>query len=239
MSDPGSPFVVVREQVAVPATQYHPGYRIERVAPNSTGFRAVLALRALSYGRPEAGLADAIDEYSLHFAAVSHEKTLSAAGAELPLGALRVTCRKLGRLESEEFYPPWLLEEFGSRLGAASRMCVRPDHKGTSLPEQLAKHGWRAALAEGVRLDVSKARIRAIPFYLRLGYVFVRKSIFTFNRWDTKCGLIALPANRHHPSRLAPLFAGVADPCDLTASPNSTKFSSSLEHVHQDCSNVR
>src|SRR5262245_29701038 len=95
-----------------------PGYRVERIDPTMPLFERVLKLRGQAYGREEAARGDEIDDYSLHF--------IARQGNEV-LGALRVTCRMYGPLESEANYPAWLLREFGDRMCASSRMCVRPD----------------------------------------------------------------------------------------------------------------
>lgn len=212
-----------------------PLYNVEQVRVGSREFDAILALRAIAYGRAEAGERDPIDEYSFHFAAIpARSRRSSGLLSDLPLGSLRVTCRTHGALESEACYPRWLLDEFGDRLGSASRMCVRPDLKAVSaIPRDLAVNGWEAALLHGVRLDVSKARLKAIPFYLRMGYLFVRNSVFEFERWKTHCGLIALPANSEHVS-VAPVFASVADPVDLTSSRYASKFTSSYAAFCED-----
>ena len=196
-----------------------PQYHLLQIDVGSRLFDEVLELRAVAYGRDEAGVRDAVDDYSLHFVAQSDQGLL---------GALRVTCRKHGPLESETYYPRWLLDEFGDRLCAASRMCVRPDlAAGSTIPLDLTKLGCSSVLPLGIRMDVSKVRVKAIPFYLRMGYYFVRESVFDFERWDAQCALIALPANPNHPSKIADVFHGISDPCDLAASPNSVRYTTS------------
>jgi hypothetical protein len=188
---------------------------VERVAVDSSWFASILELRTAAYGRDGAGQRDAVDDYSLHFAA--------RVGDEV-VGALRVTCRRHGPLESEEHYPRWLLGEFAGRLCAASRMCVRPDWQGASLPIALTACAWRTVLPLGVRIDVSKARLELIPYYMRMGYLFLRDSIFQFDRWNVRCGLLAFPANAAHPSKFSALFTGVDEPCDLATSPHAGLF---------------
>ncbi len=192
---------------------------LEEIAVGSSAFEEVLKLRAAAYERDEAGERDAVDDYSLHFVAQSEQGLL---------GALRVTCRKHGPLESEAYYPRWLLDEFGDRLCAGSRMCVRPDlAAGSTIPLELTKFGSSSVLPLGIRMNVSKARVKAIPFYLRMGYFFVRESVFDFERWHARCALIALPADPNHSSKIADVFHGVSDPCNLAASPNFERYTTS------------
>lgn len=166
-------------------------------------------MRSVSYGRGEAGVREDIDEHSLHF--------IARAGHSV-VGALRVTCRRHGPLESEQCYPQWILDEFNEKLCASSRMCVAPEYKAiTSIPLQLTKFAWSTVLPLGIRIDVSKARYKAIPFYMKkMGYFFVRDSYFTFQRWAVPCGLIACPANASCQSRLADIFQTIDEPCDLS-----------------------
>jgi hypothetical protein len=80
----------------------------------------------------------------------------------------------------------------------------------------------------GVRIDVSKARDKAIPFYLKMGYLFVRDSAFDFGLWQARCGLIAYPADSRHPGRFADVFAGLSDPCELR---DGERFTASYRDV--------
>jgi hypothetical protein len=194
-------------------------YTIEEVAVDSAAFEQVLRLRQAAFGRTEAGQREEIDSYSWQFAAFHQGQVV---------GALRVTCRKDGPLESQAAYPAWLLDHFGDRLAAGSRMCVQPELAGlSSLPLDLTAFAWKRALAHGVRIDVSKARLKAIPFYMRIGYLFVRDSLFRFDKWDTPCALMALPADPNHRSRLAHLFLDVEDTCDLSGSALRDRFTDS------------
>lgn len=111
---------------------------------------------------------------------------------------------------------------------AASRMCIAPEAKGrSSIPLELTKFGWSVILSLGVRIDVSKARLKAIPYYLKLGYFFVRDSDFTFERWKVRCALIAYPATPHHQTKLTDVFQGIENPCELSSSINRHKFTAS------------
>lgn len=141
------------------------------------------------------------------------------------LGGLRVTVRAHGPLECEKHYPSWLLHEFGDRMCAASRLCVHPDLAGKSpIPFELICRGWSGALQHGVRIDVSKVRLSTVPYYLKLGYYFIKDSVFEFDRWEARCGLVALPARPDSPSKLSGVFAGIDRPCNLEQSPNSAMF---------------
>ena len=192
---------------------------IKSITSQCSAFSDVLRLRSVAYARDEAGDLDPIDAHSLHFI---------ASDGESVIGALRVTCRRNGPLESESAYPGWLLEEFGDQLCASSRMCVAPHLRATTdIPFQLTKAAWSNVLPLGVRIDVSKARLKAIPFYMRMGYCFVRDSLFEFERWSTRCGLIAYPATPHHASRLADLFRKIDNPCDIQRSRNARQFTAS------------
>jgi hypothetical protein len=182
-------------------------YDIAQIQPGSSQFQEILGLRRLAYQRPEAGMADEIDGHSLHFAARNSRGVI---------GAMRVTLRKDGPLESQEHYPAWILDQFGDSLCAASRMCVHPDFAGaTSIPRDLKRFGWPIILPMGARIDVTKARLDAIPFYMRMGYFFVRSSVFRFRRWDAWCGLIAFPAHSRYRNRFSDLFTQIENPCDL------------------------
>lgn len=90
---------------------------VERIDMEAASFYEVLRLRASAYEREEAGRVDAIDHHSFHFVARTNHHLV---------GALRVTCLMHGPLECQEHYPRWLIESFGDRICAASRMCVRP-----------------------------------------------------------------------------------------------------------------
>lgn len=194
-------------------------YTIEQIAVDSPFFCQVLELRALAYGREQAREQEAIDAYSRHFVA-RHDDTV--------LGALRATCHIDGPLESETHYPAWLLEEFGDQMVSASRMCVRPELSGkTTIPHDLTRFAWSVVLPLGIRIDVSKARLKAIPFYMKMGYCFIRDTVFNFERWNARCALIAHPANEKYPSRFANLFAGIGSPCDLSVSPKRESFTNS------------
>ena len=192
---------------------------LDAVSPTDAEFHDILALRHAAYGHEAASNCDDIDQYSLHFRA----KTNSGIA-----GALRVTCRRDGPLESEPAYPSWLFTEFGDTICAASRMCVHPHLKGrTDIPLLLTEAAWSKVLPMGIRIDISKARIDAIPFYMRQGYTFVRDSFFLFDKcdgWTAICGLIAFPAHPKVKSRLSFLFEDIASPCDLTQSPYDHMF---------------
>lgn len=194
-------------------------FSIERLCAESPDFGEVLNLRKVAYGRAEAGEREDEDDYSLHFIARS---------ADGIVGALRVTCRKDGPLESEIHYPRWLLEEFGNTLCAASRMCVRPDIAGrSSVPLELMSLGWKTVVPLGIRLGVSKVRLNAVPFYIRTGALLIRDTVFQFDKWDALCALVAQPVNAGVPSRFAALFEQVPDPCALVASPHWAMFTRS------------
>lgn len=212
-------------QPPLPSTTFaaNPLYSIEQIEITSPLFRDVLDLRAAAYRREKAGEADELDEYSLHFV---------ACGDEGVVGALRVTCKKDGPLESDTHYPQWLFDEFSNQLCASSRMCVRPGHSGRTIPFDLARVAWSEVLTRGVRLDVSKVRGDAAPFYLRMGYLFLRGSVFAFDAWQTTCGLIAYPANSLHRGRYADLFAGIDHPFDLE--PNLWRFESNYRAVRAE-----
>jgi len=192
---------------------------VEQISVKSPEFKEVLRLRAIAYGREEAGQEEYVDGHSLHFI---------VRGDFGILGALRVTCRCHGALESESFYPEWLLDEFGNSICAASRMCVIPEIKASSsIPVELTKFAWSTVLPLGIRIDVSKARLKAVPYYLKMGYHFIRDSVFEFERWKTCCGLIAYPANPEYKTNLSKIFSGIEYPCDLGKSVNRNQFISS------------
>ncbi len=187
----------------------------------SPEFEEVLQLRQECYETPRAGEAEALDAWSLHFTARLHG---------ILLGSLRVTCRIHGAVESEEKYPAWLLDEFGDTLCASSRMCVQPGLQGKSnLPLQLKATAWRHVLPQGIRLDVSKARLKTVPFYMRLGYFFVAHKPFPFTGWQRElglreCVLLAFPADCQHPSPIQEVFTGTSDPCRLGETPWADRF---------------
>ncbi len=202
-----------------------PSYTVEQIDPQSRMFDQVLALRGLAYRREEAGKREEIDDYSIH---------LIARHDDVVLGALRVTCYQHGPFESHDRYPRWLLDEFGDRMSAASRMCIRPELAGcSSIPHDLTVRGWSTVLPMGVRIDVSKARLKAIPYYMRMGYVFVQDSIFRFHHWDAMCGLIVYPANAAHRGQFWKVFENIDSPCDLLASVNANRFSASYRDVRR------
>ena len=138
----------------------HSSLRLDVISTDSTDFERVRALRRQAYGRDAARDVDVIDDYSSH--------VIARRGDRL-VGAIRVTCRVDGSLESESAYPAWLLAEFGDVMCACSRLCVIPGMAGTRVPYQLIRRAWQHVIVRGVRLDVSKVRRRAIPYYLRLG----------------------------------------------------------------------
>ena len=192
---------------------------IEQITTESPFFSSLLNLRADAYGREEAGHPEEIDGYSHHFIARINDEVV---------GALRVTCRKHGPLESERFYPQWLLGEFGDQICASSRMCVCANQGAkSSIPQDLTRFAWSVVLPLGIRLDVSKARLKAIPFYMRMGYYFVRDSVFEFERWNVRCALIAYPATPYYHTALSEVFRWINDHCDLTISPHAHMFCSS------------
>jgi hypothetical protein len=194
---------------------------IEHISVESSEFQEVLELRCEAYGRDEAGKQEDIDHYSLHF--IYKQGTVVS-------GALRVTCRQNGPLESEEVYPDWLLEEYGNSLCASSRMCVRRNATGTNIPTKLTRFAWQTVLPLGVRLDVSKARLSAIPYYMRkLNYYYVLGSQFEFHRWRTRCALIAYPAHTGRGDAISDLFQGISHECDVTKRRYWHRFTDSLK----------
>lgn len=208
-------------------TSLDPTLRLDVISTSSPHFAAIRSLRRDAYGRPEAETPEAIDEYSFHVIAV-----LDGA----VVGSLRVTCRQAGPLEAEQFYPPWLLDEFGGRLVASSRLCVRRG-VGTRLPLLLMRRAWQHAIEIGMRVDVSKVRRRAIPYYLRIGAYYLRDSCFLFERWNVECGLVAMPVNPSAPSPFVDLFSRVPDPCGLAVSEHSGRFTRDvrdLRTIHAD-----
>lgn len=206
-----------------------PKYRIATIQVGDPEFQDVLSLRASAYGREEAGVCEEVDEYSLNFAAYMDSGRI--------VGAVRVTCRKHGPLESEVHYPQWLLDEFSWQLAATSRLCVDPAIVGSSLPHDLTRFAWSVALPLGIRIDVSKARVKAIPFYLKMGHFFVRKAIFEFERWNAKCGFVVSPANAAYGGVFNDIFAGISNPCDLSTSPHFDCFSRSYRHFIAETKN--
>lgn len=189
---------------------------ITTVSSGEPAFKLILELRASAYGRTEAGIEDAYDCHSIHLLAIEHG---------IPLGSLRVTRRCCGPLECEENYPSWLLDGFGHLMTASSRMCVHPSIAGRShIPLLLSKAAWSALLPAGVRIDVSKARIKALPYYFRMGYSLIKRSEFWFGKWGGYCALIAHPAHNSYRSPLSALFESITDPCDLAASEYSHEF---------------
>lgn len=196
-------------------------YEFQQITTTSTYFTQVLKLRELAYCRDSAGLPDEIDGHSLHFIAKSGEHVVAA---------LRVTCRKHGPLESENHYPQWVFQEFGDQICAASRMCVMPNLQAiTTLPLDITRFAWSIALKHGIRIDVTKARLKAIPFYLKMGYHFIKDSIFEFERWNARCALIAYPVNAKYRTKLADIFVDVHNPCELDRSPHAKSFISSYK----------
>lgn len=173
----------------------------------TAGFDGVRSLRERAYGRAEAGLADSIDAHSFHVLA-------STAGGRV-VGAMRVTCRRDGALESEQAYPRWLIDEFQTRLSACSRLCLDPDLSVPGLPLALMTAAWDEGLRRGVRIDASKVRRRAIPYYVRLGAYFMRGSVFTFDRWHVRCGLVAMSASPAAVGPLASLLRHAPEPVDI------------------------
>ncbi len=179
---------------------------IQLVAYEDPLFLDILRLRKIAYGREQAGIEDAIDPHSLHFV-YRHNARIT--------GSLRVTLKRDGPLESEAFYPKSILNRWGDVLGASSRMCVdRQVETRTNVPLELTRFAWRTVIPMGIRLDVCKARLKAIPYYMkRLGYYYVKGSQFDFDLWKARCGLIALPANPGHHSALSDVFEGIHNPC--------------------------
>ena len=172
------------------------------------------ALRRQAYEGDAARDVDVIDDYSSH--------VIARRGDRL-VGAIRVTCRVDGSLESESAYPAWLLAEFGDVMCACSRLCVIPGMAGTRVPYQLIRRAWQHVIVRGVRLDVSKVRRRAIPDYLRLGGYFLRGSLFTFDRWQVECGLVAFPVHPAADSPFVELF-DVPNPCELAIAYHRDRF---------------
>ena len=189
---------------------------VDEISVRSNRFSRLLELRSNCYKHARSGLCESIDNYSHHFVASCGNKIV---------GALRVTCHIDGELESCEAYPKWVFDEFGLTIGSASRMCVHPDFAGRStIPQLLTRLAWQTVLQRGIRIDVTKARLKAVPFYLRMGYVVMRDSLFQFDRWNAKCVLIAHPADPQHPSPMSSVFNGICDPCCLCVSENTDLF---------------
>ena len=190
--------------------------KVDEVEARSERFGQLLSLRKRCYRREKSGACDAIDWYSHHFVASIRRQII---------GSLRVTCYKDGELESCTAYPEWIFREFGDTLCAASRMCVHSSFSGQlNVPRLLTTFAWQTVLKKAIRIDVTKARLNAVPFYLRMCYVVVRDSLFQFDRWDAKCVLIAHPADPQHPSPMSPLFKDICDPCCLRVSENTDLF---------------
>ena len=122
---------------SIQMTYSPPTYTVEQVDVNTSEFKSILQLRAIAYEREAAGERDEVDSYSLHFAARSKDRII---------GAVRTTCRKHGPLESEEFYPHWLLGEFGDKLSAVSRLCIQPEFSGSRVPHDLIRCAWKVVL---------------------------------------------------------------------------------------------
>ena len=188
-------------------------------------FAAVLRLRGLFYGRREATEFEPIDAYSLHFVARQREDIVAA---------LRVTPKTRGPLESQQHYPEWLMTHFAHFLSASSRMCVHPELKSRSrLPMELSCFAWKAVIPLGIRIDVSKVRLDAIPFYLRMGYLYLKAPPFDFDRWALRCGLVACPVDPKHPTCFSSLFSGVKDPCELDRSGYREHFTGSYQEFRR------
>jgi len=201
-------------------------FKIIEIDSNSPMFDEVQILRRGAYGRDEAGNADLIDGYSHHFVATSNG---------LPIAAVRITRRIEGKLECEDHYPGWILDRFGSTICAASRMCVSSQFPGThQVVRELIKAAWQHEIQSGIRLDLTKVRREMIPYYLRLGYLFVRKSCFLFDKWDIPCGLIAYPANERHEGQFSDLFCGLNMQCDLSAPEIRDRFTSCRKTAFAD-----
>jgi hypothetical protein len=171
-------------------------------------FDDILALRLLAYGRTEAGTPEPIDLRSYHVTARTRNSQLVAT--------MRVTCRRDGPLESEAAYPAWILDGYARQLSACSRLCRHPDLAGASqLTLALMETAWREGLRRGVRVDVSKVRRRAIPYYVRMGSYFVKGSLFAFDKWQVECGLVAMGTASTRLTPFSSVFADVVDAIDI------------------------
>jgi predicted GNAT family N-acyltransferase len=168
--------------------------------------RQILRLRADAYGRAQAGQADELDVSSTHFVSVDDSGNVIAA--------IRMTKSSDCRLESQDVYPDDLFSLFGNQLGACSRFCIDQRYRNTSTGKRLLRYAWMESLDYGMRLDVSKARVDAIPFYLKIGYMFLPGTLHEFQNWRCQCGLIALPADKRRASWFQDLFEHVVLPTD-------------------------
>ena len=184
-------------------------------------FETILSLRRQAYGRPEAGIKDSYDEYSYHLVARQHDEIVAA---------IRVTCVKDGPLMSMERYPAWILDAFGDSLLAGSRLCVSRRLSGSGkVPQMLLRYAWQQMLPLGMLANVAVARVEAIPFYMRQGFVFVRDSLFHYDRWSTLCGLIAVVADSRRPSPYADVFRSAELPPSFPNLEDPQRFISSFK----------
>jgi len=190
-------------------------------------FEALLRLRRDAYGRPDAGLPDSVDFRSFHVGGWYDGRLV---------GAMRVTCRRDGPLESERFYPDWLIREYAPVLCASSRLVVERGASRTLMPILVMRRAWEHAISLGIRVDVSQVRRRAIPYYLRIGGFHQKGSHFAFERWKVTCGLVAFPVHPDVGSPFADLFASVSDPCQLATTVHRDRFTRLLSDVRQSMS---
>jgi ribosomal protein S18 acetylase RimI-like enzyme len=164
-------------------------------------FSDVLDVRSRVYRLRPKQVVDAVDTWSAIYVAY-----LDRA----PVGSLRVTLKRNGPLDCEQYFPKTLLAAYGDRVGSASRFCVLPGVASEArVADRLLEAAWTDALKQGVLLDVINVHQRAIRYYRRRGYQLVRDSFFVHPLWHTPSEVMVFRASRSHQSPIQHLCTGL------------------------------
>ncbi len=163
------------------------GIRVGRVDTDEPEYAFVRQLRETAYKIPFDEKERGLDAYSQLWLAMVGDR---------PVGTMRVTYARDGRVDCEEVLPSALLTKFRHTIGSAGRFAVPSDVPAEwRIARVLIDTTWSYAVAEGMRLDIITAKPRAIRYYERLGYHLVPDSEFEYALWGVPSHVMILPVD--------------------------------------------
>jgi hypothetical protein len=181
---------------------------VTRIGVTHPLFEEVRKLRASAYCMPFDQTRDPIDEYSHIWLAFQDGD---------PVGSIRVTYAREGKLDCEERFPTALVRRFRPQLSSASRFCSwKQAPPELRIARFLIETAWHYALLEGIRTDIIDVNERAIRYYERLGYYLVPNSFFRHPLLDTPSHVMVFAADPGQTSPLQHLFCGVPNTLRLS-----------------------
>lgn len=181
------------------------GRELVRMRATAPAFeRDVLPLRAKVYGRPAAACRDAFDEDGEHYVSYQHG---------VPMYAVRVTRASESPIECEECYPAELIERFRDCLVSCGRFVRNPDVPGgAARASDFLAACWADLIARGVRIEISNATDRLLPYYRTFGYTTLRVPTFRHPVWHTESYTICFIADPTLPGSVNARLPAVVDP---------------------------